>query len=124
VTPGPLAQTSRERRGAGLERVDSILHDRFPEFHISSRRLRQAESIQLIRDRRAAANQQLGLHSDRLSCASYRSGALLVPVSFTNGATVISHSKSPATPISACLLARIASFRSFLATLAVRQQTV
>jgi hypothetical protein len=56
-------QASRERRRSGLQRAGSILQDRFPEFHVSRRRLRQAESIQLVRDRRNAANQQLGFAS-------------------------------------------------------------
>jgi hypothetical protein len=63
VIPGASPQTSGDRRGAGLERAGSTLQDHFPEFHISRRRLRQAESIQLIRDRRDAANQQLGFAS-------------------------------------------------------------
>src|SRR5262245_52077180 len=46
-----------------MERAGSILQGRFPEFHVSRRRLHQAESIQLVRDRRNAANQQLGFAS-------------------------------------------------------------
>ncbi|MBS1858464.1 MAG: replication initiator protein A [Acidobacteria bacterium] len=52
-----------DRRRTGLEHAGSILQDRFAEFHVSRRRLRQAESIQLVRDRRNAANQQLGFAS-------------------------------------------------------------
>jgi hypothetical protein len=44
-----------------LEHAGSILQDHSPELHISRRRLRQAESIRLVRDRRNAANQQLCL---------------------------------------------------------------
>ncbi|MBN9658420.1 MAG: replication initiator protein A [Acidobacteria bacterium] len=47
----------------GLERTSSILQDSFAEILISTRRLRQVESIQLVRDRREAAKQQIGFAS-------------------------------------------------------------
>ena len=59
---GATSQVNGDRR-PGLERAGSILQDRFAEFHVSRRRLRQAESIQLVRDRRDAASQQLGFAS-------------------------------------------------------------
>jgi len=63
VTSGATSQVNRDRHRAELERAGSILQDRFAEFYVSSRRLRQAERIQLVRDRREAANQQLGFAS-------------------------------------------------------------
>jgi len=63
VSSGATAQVNGDRRRTGLERASSILQDRLPEFRVSRRRLRQAESIQLVRDRRDAANQQLGFAS-------------------------------------------------------------
>jgi hypothetical protein len=63
VTPAAPPQTSKEHQRAGLERAGSILHSCFPDLLVSRRRLRQAESIQLIRDRRNAATQQLGFAS-------------------------------------------------------------
>jgi hypothetical protein len=63
VSSGATSQLYGGRRHSGLERANSVLQDCFPEFHVSKRRLRQAESIQLVRDRRDAANQQLGFAS-------------------------------------------------------------
>jgi hypothetical protein len=63
VSSGGTSQLKRDRRRTGLEQAGAILQDRFAEFHVSRRRLRQAESIQLVRDRRNAANQQLGFAS-------------------------------------------------------------
>jgi integrase len=63
---------NRDRHRAGLERAGSILQDRFAEFHVSKRRLRQAESIKLVRDRRNAANQQLGFASPLASRTTCR----------------------------------------------------
>jgi hypothetical protein len=63
VSSVATSEVNGDRRRTGLERASSILQDRFPEFHVSRRRLRQAESIQLVRDRRNAANQQLGFAS-------------------------------------------------------------
>ena len=60
---GETSQVNIERDRAGLERAGSILQGRFPDLHVSRRRLRQAESVQLVRDRRNAANQQLGFAS-------------------------------------------------------------
>lgn len=57
------SELKRNRRRLGLERAGSILLDRFADFHVSRRPFRQAESFQLIRDRRDAANQQLGFAS-------------------------------------------------------------
>lgn len=62
MSSGATSQVNGDRR-RGLERASSILQDRFAEFHVSRRRLRQAESIQLVRDRRNAANQQIGFAS-------------------------------------------------------------
>ena len=63
MSSGATSQVNGDRRRTGLERAGSILQDRFAEFQVSRRRLRQAESIQLVRDRRNAANQQLGFAS-------------------------------------------------------------
>lgn len=63
MSSGATSEVNGDRRRTGFERASSILQDRFPEFHVSRRRLRQAESIQLVRDRRNAANQQLGFAS-------------------------------------------------------------
>jgi hypothetical protein len=63
VSSGATTQLNGDRHRTGLERAGSILQDRFAEFHVSRRRLRQAESIQLVRDRRNAANQHLGFAS-------------------------------------------------------------
>jgi hypothetical protein len=60
VTPAtdPAHGNRRERRG--LESARSILQNSFAEFQVSKRRLRQLESIQLVRDGRDHAAQQLG----------------------------------------------------------------
>ena len=63
MSSGATSQVNRDRHRAGLERAGSILQGRFAEFHVSRRRLRQAESIQMVRERRSAANQQLGFAS-------------------------------------------------------------
>jgi hypothetical protein len=63
VSSGATSQVKGDRRRTGLERAGSILQDRFAEFQVSRRRLSQAESIQLVRDRRNAADQQLGFAS-------------------------------------------------------------
>jgi hypothetical protein len=63
VSPGATSQFNGDQRRTGLERAGSILQDRFAELHISKRRLRQAESIQLVRNRRETASQQLGFAS-------------------------------------------------------------
>ena len=62
MSSGATSQVNRGRRRTGLERAGSILQNRYAEFHVSRRRLRQAESIQLVRDRRSEAN-QLGFAS-------------------------------------------------------------
>ncbi|MBL8210514.1 MAG: replication initiator protein A [Bryobacterales bacterium] len=46
-----------------MERAGSVLAGVLPEVRISKRRLRQAESIQLVRERRDRATQQLGFAS-------------------------------------------------------------
>src|SRR3954469_22437693 len=61
--PGSTSETKIVRDRAGLERAGSIVQDRFSGLHVSMRGLRRAESIQLVRDRRDAANQQLGFAS-------------------------------------------------------------
>jgi hypothetical protein len=48
---------------AGLEHAGSLLQERFPELRVSRQRLRQAQSIQFVRERRDKANQQLGFAS-------------------------------------------------------------
>jgi len=63
VSPGATSQFNGDQRRTGLERAGSILQDGFAELHISKRRLRQAESIQLVRNRRETASQQLGFAS-------------------------------------------------------------
>ena len=63
MSSGATSQVNGDRPRTGFERTGSILQDHFAEFHVSRRRLRQAESIQLVRDRRDAANQQLGFAS-------------------------------------------------------------
>src|SRR3954447_11200131 len=63
VVTGATSETKIVRDRPGLESAGSILQDRFFELHVSMRGLRQAESIQLVRDRRNAANQQLGFAS-------------------------------------------------------------
>jgi len=63
VNSRATSQTNGDHRGAGIERAGSILQGRFPEFHVSTRRLRQSESIQLVRDQRNEAKQQLGFAS-------------------------------------------------------------
>ncbi len=63
MSSGATSEVNGDRRCTGLEHAGSILQDRFPEFQVSRRRLRQAESIKLVRDRRNAANQQLGFAS-------------------------------------------------------------
>lgn len=63
MSSGATSEVNGDRRRTGLEHAGSILQGRFAEFHVSRRRLRQAESIQLVRDRRNAANQQLGFAS-------------------------------------------------------------
>ena len=64
MSSGATSQLNGDRRHhTGLERAGSILEESFAEFHVSRRRLRQAESIQLVRDRRNTANQQLGFAS-------------------------------------------------------------
>src|SRR4051812_20196004 len=63
VTPGATSKTKIVRNQAGLESAGSILQDRVSELHVSMRGLRQAESIQLVRERRTAASQQLGFAS-------------------------------------------------------------
>jgi hypothetical protein len=67
ATPPPSdiakSHARRERPSGGLERVGSILEDCFVEFEVSKRRTHQAESIQLIRQRREVGNQHLGFAS-------------------------------------------------------------
>jgi hypothetical protein len=58
-----LIEESSERHQGGLERAGSVLQDRFAELHVSRRRLRQVESILLVRERRERATQQLGFAS-------------------------------------------------------------
>lgn len=54
---------NRERQRSGLEPAGPILQNRFAEFRVSRQQLRQAASVQLVRNRREAAKQQLGFAS-------------------------------------------------------------
>lgn len=63
MSSGATSKVNGDRSRTGLERASSILQDRFPELHLSTRRLRQSESLQLVRDRRNEANQHLGFAS-------------------------------------------------------------
>ncbi len=47
----------------GFQHVGSDLADRYPDFVVSKRRLRQAESIECVRLRRENAHQNLGFSS-------------------------------------------------------------
>ena len=44
----------------GLERVGSIVAENHPELVVSPRRLRRAEQIQLVRERRDSGEQSVG----------------------------------------------------------------
>ena len=65
MSPGLESKERKRSPYGGLERAGSILQNRFAEFHDSKRRLRQAQSIQLVRERRETGNQRLGLSSKR-----------------------------------------------------------
>lgn len=63
MSSGAASQTNIKQNCGGLDRASSVLQDRFAEFYVSRQRLRQSESIRLVRDRRAAGNQRLGFAS-------------------------------------------------------------
>ena len=73
VSSGAASQGNIKQYCGGLDRANSVLQDRFAEFYVSRQQLRQAESIQLVRDRREAGNQRLGFAS-RPFCALWIAG--------------------------------------------------